>query len=358
MLSGLALFGNGGLATGSPGRAAPSAGAGAGFAMLHGPSGLHAPLWTKLTPTHKPSNRDQVQMAYDPALGEVVLFGGYFPTVAAAGDTWSFHGGQWTSLTGNLTQAPAARWGAGFAFDRASQSLILFGGRSTSTFFNDTWSFNATGWHRLSTPTAPSPRNHMAFAYDVADHYLLLFGGGMGNAPIGSGSPWSYYNDTWAFQHGHWKNITRSVVGAPPPHYSVAAAFDPHDGAVLLQGGGVLSASGTVVPDGSTFSFAAGTYHNVSSTPTPGPLYAPALAWDPGLGKAIVFGENTTTTADPTFGYRAGVWTNLTPTASASPATRGNVGLAYDAADGYLVLFGGDTPPPNYSYRSDTWIFR
>src|SRR5271154_5922174 len=54
-----------------------------------------------------PAGRSSVPMAYDPLLGEIVLFGGYDPSPSGPfGDTWTFAAGNWTNITGNLTLAP------------------------------------------------------------------------------------------------------------------------------------------------------------------------------------------------------------------------------------------------------------
>jgi hypothetical protein len=86
-------------------------------------------------------------------------------------------------------------------------------------------------------------------------------------------------------------------------------------------------------------------------------LYPPAVAWDQTLHGGAQVGENTSSGFDPTFLFRAGVWTDITPVIAGSAATRGNLGPTEDSADGNLVLFGGDTPPPNFAYRSDIWAF-
>ncbi|HTT26276.1 MAG TPA: hypothetical protein VMH90_04870 [Thermoplasmata archaeon] len=318
-----------------------------------------ATAWVQVTPPTSPSSRDQVQMGYDVRLKEVVLFGGYDPAVVPLGDTWVFHAGVWTNLTPNLTVSPPARWGAGFAYDpQQPAGMILFGGRNTTQFFNDTWLFNGTAWFNLTSGPAPSPRGAgVGLAYDAPDHALVLHGGGTGNVPSGSFSPWTRYNDTWAFVHGHWANRTRAAGPGPGSRSGMVAVYDPVLRGVLYFGGILQYPNGTTATMQDTWSFVHGVWKLLATRGSPPALYAPAITWDPTLKGAILFGENTSSGFDPTYEYRAGAWRNVSPVITASPATRGNVGLTFDKADGYLVLFGGDTPPPNYSYRSDTWAF-
>ncbi|HEY6237801.1 MAG TPA: kelch repeat-containing protein, partial [Thermoplasmata archaeon] len=103
--------------------------------------------WTDLTSqlSAAPSGRALTSMGYDPLLHEIVLFGGYDPFLPAAGDTWTFNASGWTDITSSLATAPPARWGSSLVWDPNAPALVLFGGRDSSSFYNDTWRFNATG---------------------------------------------------------------------------------------------------------------------------------------------------------------------------------------------------------------------
>lgn len=362
VLSGLGLLGFGAVPFGAVARAhgasTSSAPSRASSAVAAAAASLAATNWTQLSPVRSPSNRDQVQMAYDPILKEVVLFGGYDPAFYALGDTWVYRGGNWTDITLKLAVAPAARWAAGFVYDPAAKGIVLFGGRDLSQFFNDTWLFTGAGWKNLTSTVAPSPRSGLAMAYDLPSKALVLFGGGLGNLPAGSGSAWTYYNDTWTFAGGVWTNRTSTAGSAPAPRFDMRAAYDPATKAILAVGGSVLTTTGASIIQTDTWSFSHGVWKGPRATAGTLPsLYAPNMAWDKALKAMVLIGENTSSGFDPTYAYQHGAWTNVTPTKTASPATRGNFGLAYDVATGYLVLFGGDTPPPNYQYRADTWSF-
>ena len=314
--------------------------------------------WTEVNTSTQPSNRDQVQMAYDPMIGEVVLFGGYAPTIHADGDTWEFHAGIWTNVTSTFTVAPPARWAAGFAYDPAVHGLVLFGGRNTTTFFNDTWIFTGSAWHQPGGRAAPSERSGVAMTYDVLDKELVLFGGGKGNVPVGSGSAWSFYNDTWTFGRGGWSNITSRAGAAPTARFGMTAVYDPSISATVFEGGSRLGSGGAGVLQNDTYYFVYGAWTTpLALTGAPPPLYGEAAAYDPQLQSEVVVGENQTSGFDPVWALHGGSWLNASPLRGPSPATRGNFGLAYDIADRYLVLFGGDTVPPSYAYRSDTWTF-
>ena len=80
--------------------------------------------------------------AFDPSTSEVVLFGGH--DRLAYGDTWSWNGSRWTQYSSST--APAPRWDAAMAFDEARGNVVLYGGRSASTTFSDTWVLGPAGW--------------------------------------------------------------------------------------------------------------------------------------------------------------------------------------------------------------------
>ncbi|MCI4338624.1 MAG: hypothetical protein L3J72_04915, partial [Thermoplasmata archaeon] len=162
----------------------------------------------------QPAIRAAAGLAYDPILQRTVLFGGYNPNVSAFGDTWEFARGGWTDLNLSASASPPARWNPELVFDAADGYLLLYGGRNTTQFFNDSWSFNGTNWTHLGTTLAP-PWGYGSMTYDAKDGYVLFFGAAHGNLPSGTSSSWSDLNVTWEFRGGLWTNLTSSVVGSP-----------------------------------------------------------------------------------------------------------------------------------------------
>jgi len=98
--------------------------------------------WTQANPANSPSPRYSSAMDYDAAQGQVVLFGGYNAyTGAVLGDTWAWNGTRWTQLI--PAASPSARYNSAMAYDPAQGQLVLFGGldafASGYPFYNDTW---------------------------------------------------------------------------------------------------------------------------------------------------------------------------------------------------------------------------
>jgi hypothetical protein len=94
---------------------------------------LAATAWARLRPAASLANCDRLQMGYDPKLAELVLFGGHDPILAPYGDTWVLHAGSWTELTSPLKVAPTARWAAPVAYVPAVGGMVLFGGRKSTS---------------------------------------------------------------------------------------------------------------------------------------------------------------------------------------------------------------------------------
>ena len=78
-------------------------------------------------------------MAYDPATGNVVLFGGA-DALQRFGDTWTWDGTTWTKQA--PATSPPARYSASMAYDAATGNVVLFGGQG-GAFLGDTWTWGS-----------------------------------------------------------------------------------------------------------------------------------------------------------------------------------------------------------------------
>jgi hypothetical protein len=79
------------------------------------------------------------------------------------------------------------------------------------------------------------------------------------------------------------------------------------------------------------------------------------MAYLPTSQQVILLDSNGSCHSSSTWAFANGTWTNLTSSVGAGPdPARSNGGLAYDAAEGGLLLFGGSSPCGVYN---DTWVF-
>ncbi len=108
------------------------------------------PGWAPLAP----AGRSDTSMVYDPATGDLVLFGGSDTNGSLLSDTWTTNGTTWTEAA--PSSSPPARSDQAMAYDPALSEVVLFGGLGAgSTTLSDTWAYNGTTWRALSPSTSP-----------------------------------------------------------------------------------------------------------------------------------------------------------------------------------------------------------
>lgn len=127
----------------------------------------------------EPGPRRRASLAFAPALGGTILFGGFNDNGAALADTWLFDGVGWTELPVEAS-APPARGGAAMAYDPFREQLLLFGGaldRNDADTLNDLWALTPSGWTAVPTSGGPSPRAGASLALHPPTSTFVLFGG-------------------------------------------------------------------------------------------------------------------------------------------------------------------------------------
>lgn len=241
---------------------------------------------------------------------------------------------------------PSPRVDAGVVYDAADRYTLVFGGCAAAPFtnctLNDTWVHDASGWRQLHPAVHPSGRGYPLVVYDPAMREVVLFSGYNGLVE---------FNDTWTFHAGVWTNITRGF--APPVGFGIdRLVWDASDGYVLFFGG---SSSRT------TYEFDNGTWSVlvIHHGHTPPALYGPDLAYDPLIGRVLLFGGwviSTGRLTNMTWSYHNGTWRVVPPVAGyPAPPARWRGAMAYDPALKEVVLFGGIDL--SYTAFSDTWAF-
>jgi hypothetical protein len=295
--------------------------------------------WTNVSNATHPAGRYHAAMTYDSADQYVLLFGG----VRGSGvysDTWKFVGGVWTRLTPAMS--PPARWGASMAFDASSGKVVLFGGLSSGVVaLSDTWTFHNGSWAHPTPVLHPSARAFSAMASDVRDNEVVLFGGWSAGTTLSDG--WVYHNGTWA---------PISSVAAPLARYGEDLGYSGADREVVLFGG-LNGTAGTRFSD--TWTFAKGNWTKVGPAFHPSARLYSGVSDGPAGGSLLIFGGYSylrSSALNDTWSFHANVWKSVhAPT----PPVRQGAAMAYDEADGYVVLFGGFTA--TNGVRGDTWTF-
>lgn len=278
---------------------------------------------------------------------------------SAAGPVGSPRAGAgWGLLCGIDQCPPAGRGGAGLAYDPITGYVVLFGGivnltTAANTTFSDTWTFENGVWTQLHI-SGPSARLGEYMAYDEYDHYILLFGGG----PYLTLNSSLYYSDTWEFQNGTWTELNEPVH--PDARGLGGITWDAQDGYLLMYGG--MSSQYDIHDD--TWTFVGGLWHNLSVATHPPSLLSPGLTYDPAAGYVLLFSGATPSSSlefgddlEQTWSFSGGQWTNLSASVAGTPPDgRILFSMAYDPAQGYVVLYGGWNTTANLIF-GDTWIF-
>ncbi len=290
-----------------------------------------------------PPARGWASMAYDEASKSVVLFGG--KNDWELNDTWTWNGLRWTKH--NPVVSPRTTAGAGMAYDPVSQGVLLF------TTGGETWLWQGQTmtWVKQSPPVSPSTRKYPSMAYDPAMKEVVLFGGYDG---LGSGGP----GETWTWS-GATKTWTRHFPATSPSTRSGASmATDPRAKNVVLFGGDLDS--GELGGDTWTWDGIRRKWTQHSARITPAPRRFAAMAEDD-RGNVVLAGGFSEETGSHSETW---TWNGLTrawsPSVAAGPLIRQGASMAYDAARGRTLLFGGYGVHqlPDGPWLDDSWTYR
>jgi hypothetical protein len=287
-----------------------------------------APLADTLAspPPLRPSARDDAAMAYDPATGDVILYGGLVignQALTTLADTWSWDGARWSEL--HPAVSPPALSGAFLGYDPSTRDLVLTGGDTSVqgghlADTDATWTWDGSSWSPQPEGGIPASDLINAVATDDATGQLILVTTRAGCEGT----------DTWRWGGTAWLLLHPSA--SPPPADSDGLAYDPSSASLDLftaRGGcdGTQEAAATTPP---VFSWNGSTW-TPGPTPTGSVLSGSWEATTSGSGDLVVTAQGTYR-----WGGEAGGWNHV----SSSPAV-GDSAIAYDEADRQVVLFGG-----------------
>jgi hypothetical protein len=185
--------------------------------------------WTEIS-AFGPQARYSHNAIWDSGRNTLVLFGGQNGT-KFYDDVWEFDPAQslWTQVT-FAGSAPAARSGAGAAFDQAGHLFITHGltnqGRS-----DDTWQYDlaARSWTEVSPANKrPVKRCLMRAVWDSLKQRLIIFGGQTDSTPI--------LDDLWAWSPvTDWQELARNP--SPPARSLYSMVFHDQGTQIILFGG-------------------------------------------------------------------------------------------------------------------------
>jgi hypothetical protein len=319
---------------------------------------FHAGAWTNISGAVAPSQRESAAVADDPSWGGVVLFGGVneepYSTsngtrvrTTVESDTWAFAGGVWNNITTSVGTPPPARSGAGMTYDPSETgggAAVLFGGESgfPARGLNDTWLLRATGWEDAIAMPAPPSDSEVQLTYLSEASTVILFGGYNQTTDLGT-------NATWSFSNGNWTLLHPSV--APLSTWGGVFVDDPAGGYGLLFLGQTKE---TYTSQNALWTFADGNWTALGTNTSAPPAGPATMVYDAADQEVLLVSPGyagSTTGLEATWAYKSGNWSRVNSTLS--PPALPNLDLVYDAADGYVLMVG--EPHGTYAFGGDNW---
>jgi hypothetical protein len=291
-----------------------------------------------------PAGRRGIVYAYDPVRNARVIFGGT-TSLSNPAPASSYRNDTWVSAVEiNLPatqEKPAARAFAASAFDVRRGELIIFGGMNASGPLSDTWSWDGRGWRDITPSTdVPPTRVQHAMSYDPSSRSIIILGG------VDAASS-ALRPDMWAWNGARWRELAPFSL---PADRRLHAMSSSREGVAMFGG-----TNGQPVPntlffwDGTSWSGVVGTLPPCTRPPCPPQPVFPeardghAMVFDANRETLVLFGGDT---GNAQLDDRTWEWdgTGLSWTArtnNSGIAARENHAMAFDAARGRTVLFGG-----------------
>jgi hypothetical protein len=238
--------------------------------------------WHDVSPTDRPSQRFEHQLAFDVQRGKVLLMGGG-NGVSVFGDTWTWDGRNWMQLA--PATSPAGRTRHAMAWDGTTGHVLLTGGLSnannTITRFDETWAWSGATWVRAGSTAAPV-LDRPVMAFDEARQRVVLVGAA--NDPSTGG----LLGQTWEWDGGVWAQLG---LARPPPASrhplgpGHALAYDSSRRRVVLFAGPTDAGSETWTWEGTTWA------------PLPPSTVVPPMGWmsyDAARQRLVLVSEEST----------------------------------------------------------------
>lgn len=185
----------------------------------------------------------------------------------------------------------------------------------------------------------PSERSGHAMTGDSARGRIVLFGGQ---------DQWTFaVADTWEWDGTSWSR--RATASAPLARYGHVMAFDSARQRTVLFGGtgfGWQQRDDTWEWDGTSW------LRRISVSMPPSPRQAPGMAYDAARGRMVLFGgfAGSNIWLGDTWEWDGIDWLRRTP--AAAPPARGGHAMAYDEVRQRVVLFGGSN---GVEFKQDVW---
>ncbi len=282
------------------------------------PALLNPPLPLRPTPVPaQPVLGSSFSMAYDSASHQLLAVGG----VDSYDTTWLWEGQSWTLA--RPPASPPGRFGAAMAYDPATRTVLLYGGRlGPGQVVDDTWAWDGRTWRQLDGGTgSPPPGEGSTLAWDDAHGQMVLAGAN----PLRSGGTWTWSGSRW---------IRAPGGDLPPGTFLVGMAIDPVTG--MLLGASCCSSD-----QASTFTWSwNGSVWRTVTTRTQ-PAFTVGLVRDAESSRLLLFADPSLAAGGEIWSWSGRDWTLLAgERLPVFPA-----GAALNTDSGHVVIVGSVAEP-------------
>ena len=316
-----------------------------------------------ITSHTSPTPRYGLAIAYFPPKKEVVLFGGQdLNSGRTLGDLWVFDRHGWRELHPALS--PSARGQAAIAFDPKIGEVVLYGGCTFCgapgyALVQDTWAFNGSTWRELRSWNIPSYEPSPLMAWDTATQALELLAPPPGYGPNPPNGDFGSYDATqlgrWSWTDSGW---TWQGNSTGPPLFIQQSAFVSEPGTTKMLYFSYQPYSGSCSapprreptcgydPTGKLYqqTWTWNGFDFSQNSPRGAPAYSGAVVSDVRIGRVTAVA-----------GSSVWLWNGATWVKQRSPAPSfQSIAAAYDADLGELIDLAY---PPNQTSRTVTWAW-
>ncbi|HXU00582.1 MAG TPA: kelch repeat-containing protein, partial [Polyangia bacterium] len=316
----------------------------------------------RTVPAKWPTMREAFAFTFDTDRGKaIVVNGATASTIFRELWEWDGAGDAWTDRTPNILPPtfPGLRSGFPIVYDPDRRLVVTFGPRTSRNLYE--WDPATNVWTNRTPRVFPRswPNTSGPMVYDAKRKRIVMVGAfAAGSAPDpgvrGRVDTWELDPETM---------VWRVAIGdAPPARVGYDIAYDSRRGSVVLFGG-MHPAVDTRFQD--LWEWDGGAAKWIDRTPSPLPALWPsvrsghALAYSAARGRIVLFGGvgalNVGATADTwEWDGATGLW-HVYPAAVVWPPARVSHALTYDPARGAVVMFGGGQPPYGVNPTRDLW---
>jgi hypothetical protein len=181
--------------------------------------------WVDPDPATFVSARRNMDLVYDRANENVVMFGGLRADSVRLDETWIWDGTDWTQA--NPANSPSPRYDYHMFWDGANSRVLLYGGDTAEGFVNELWAWDGTNWTELTLTNGPGNASreldHADIVYDEANNRAILY------------NEWQL--QTWSLDTTTltWSEIDTSAN--PNIGWGIQLAYDASRGEIVMAGG-------------------------------------------------------------------------------------------------------------------------